>query len=332
MAKGVARGPTGVGPSRGLSRRTVLKAAGVGATAAWVTPVVESFTLSAAAVSGPVRACTATVTLPNHVRGTASPAAMADRIPPRVDTTVTVVVNGLNAQDPPIILSIVGGAGDGTATIDGGGTRILAANGTFMPNLRGVTQTEAGRGPKLILIASQGGSRCAMTPPFAVSAIPLNYTESFDSLVTGTRRGIVVQDGWSSDSGNIADLDQCDISEEVQPISGTGCFGVGPSDTSGYLPGNSPSKDTHSTGTAILTSTGTRVVNQTCKFRDKRSISTDIPMTNSGYTVTRTVIAKAGGGFQITTTKQGANVTANGTTSNAGATTPAGGITRTQDV
>lgn len=89
----------------------------------WVAPVIESFTQPAAAVSAPVLGCTATVTLPNHVRGTASPAAMADRIPPRVDTTITVVVNGLNAGDPPVILSIVGVAGDGTATIDGGATK-----------------------------------------------------------------------------------------------------------------------------------------------------------------------------------------------------------------
>lgn len=316
-----------------VSRRVALKGAAAGAAGVWVAPVVESFTQGAAAASAPPAVgCTATVTLPAHIRGSASPAAMNDRIPPRVDTTISVTVAGLKPGDPPVILSIVGAAGQGTVTIDGNPTENLTANQTFMPNLRGVTQTDAGVGPRLVLVATQRGATCAMTPPFAVSSIPLNYVETFNRLVTGTSRGIVVNDNWSSDSGMIADLDQCDISEEVQPISGSGPFGVGPSQTSGYLPGNSPGTDTHSTPVGILTQAGTRVVNQTCKFRDKRSNSNDIPMTNSGYTITRTVTMKAGGGFQITTSKVGAGVTANGITSNAGATNPAAGITRTQDV
>ena len=67
---------------------------------------------------------------------------------------------------------------------------------------------------------------------------------------------------------------------------------------------------------------------QTCMFKDKRAGSTDIPMTNSGYTLVRDVRAKDSGGFEIQTTKNGAAVTANGVASGAGA----GSIDKTQDI
>jgi hypothetical protein len=138
----------------------------------------------------------------------------------------------------------------------------------------------------------------------------------------------VVQDGWSSDSRVFADLDETEISELVDYGSGTGPFAGATGSNSGYLPGNSLSKDTHSWDVASLTGPGTLVAKQACEFKDNRSGSADIPMTKSGFTVTRTVVAKPGGGLQITTSKVGADVTAKGIATKAGR----GSITKSQPV
>ena len=59
-----------------------------------------------------------TVKLPPNIRGSSSPAGMADRIPPRVGTAAHVELSGLKAGDPPVKLSIEGaGGGNGTADI-----------------------------------------------------------------------------------------------------------------------------------------------------------------------------------------------------------------------
>ena len=52
-------------------------------------------------------------------------------------------------------------------------------------------------------------------------------------------------------------------------------------------------------------------------FKDKRSGATDIPMTRSGYSLTRVVKAARGGKFKFTMTKKGAAVTANGVSSHS---------------
>jgi hypothetical protein len=270
-----------------------------------------------------------TATVPSHVRGTASPAAMADRIPPRVDTQVHVGVSGLKPGDPGVELSIEGaGGGNGTATIDGAPTKSMTAAGEV--KLQGVVQTDPGKGGNLKLVAKHGGNTLDATGGFSVSAIPQNYSDTFVSLVTGPKRGFVVQDGWESDSGVFGDLDQTEISEQVEVTSATGCFaGVGKSN-SGYLPGNVLSQDTHSSPVAPMTKAGDRVATQTCMFKDKRSGSNDIAMTKSGYSLVRHVRPKGGTGpgFEFQMIKTGAKVTANGISSDAGS----GTIDKTQDV
>lgn len=267
------------------------------------------------------------VTVPPHVRAPSSPAGMADRIPPRVNTAVHVAVGGLKSGDAPVELSIEGGgSGNGTATIDGGATKSISAGADV--NLQGVAQTDPGKGGSLKLVAKQGGSQVAASGGFSVSAIPQNYSDTFVSLVTGPKRGFVVQDGWESDSGVFGDLDQTEIAEQVEATSATGCFSGVSKSNSGYLAGNKLSKDTHGTPASICTKPGNRVATQTCMFKDKRAGSADIPMTNSGYSLVRDVRAKGSGGFEIQTTKNGAAVTANGVASGAGA----GSIDKTQDV
>jgi hypothetical protein len=74
---------------------------------------------------------------------------------------------------------------------------------------------------------------------------------------------------------------------------------------------------------------------QTHEFQDARTgAGTDaggIPMQESGYVITH-VVVKPGNRWLLTITKRGAAVTANGITSGAGATNPAGEITDTEAV
>jgi hypothetical protein len=268
-----------------------------------------------------------TVKLTANVRGTSSPAGMADRIPPRVGTSAHVDVSGLKAGDPPVKLSIEGaGGGNGTATIDGAATKDITASGDV--TLSGVDQTDVGKGGSLKLVAKQGAATVAASAGFSVSAIPQNYTDVFARLITGASRGFFVKDSWESDSGVVADLKETQISELVEVTSATGCFSGTGKSNSGYLAGDKFSEDEHGTPVSILTGKGNRVAQQTCMFKDKRSGSTDIPMTNSGYTLTRDVREKGAGKLEIQTTKVGAKTTANSVPSDAGA----GSIDKLQDV
>ena len=262
------------------------------------------------------------VTLPPTVNATSTPELMgADRIPPRVDTPATVGVSGLAPAAAAVTLSIDGAsAANGTATIDGAATKNLRVGATV--NLRGGTQTGVGNAGKLRLVASQGGVEIARSAPFSVSAVPQFYTDAFVNDLAGANRGVVVQDGWESDSGNVADLDQADISEQVEVTTATGCFaaGGGLGNVSGYLPANAFTQDSHSWGRAALTAAGHRVAQQTCMFRDKRTGVADIPMRDSGYVLDRRNVP-AGPGFRFFISKIGTATTANGVPSGAGAGT-----------
>jgi hypothetical protein len=202
----------------------------------------------------------------------------------------------------------------------------MKASGTV--KLRGGVQTDAGKGGALKLVAKQGATQVATSAGFTVAAIPQNYSDTFVRLLTGNRRGFVVQDGWESDSGRFKDLNQTEISEQVQETLATGCFAGLGKQNSGYLPGDVLTQDTHSSGTSTLTSTGRRIAQQTCMFKDKRSGSDDIPMTRSGYELVRNVTVRQGGGFDFQLTKKGKSTTANAITSDAGR----GSIDKTQKV
>jgi hypothetical protein len=214
-------------------------------------------------------------------------------------------------------------------TIDGGATKSISASGDVQ--LRGQVQTDAGNGGGLSLVATQGQMPLAASNGFSVSSIPQNYTDTFVKELDDDERGFVVQDDWDSDSGVFGDLDETEISEQVEVTKATGCFKGTGKKNSGYLAGNVRTQDTHSSPTLNLTKPGYRVATQTCMFKDKRSGATDIPMTRSGYKLVRDVTKKsksAGGGLQYHVTKNGASVTANGIKSKAGS----GSIDITQDV
>ncbi len=269
----------------------------------------------------------ASASFPASIRDPRSPAGMKDRIAPGVDTAIAVTVSG-----GPVTITVDGGGGtNGQATLNGAATAPLAASGQV--TLRGTTQTAVGSGGNLKLVAKAGAQVVGTSAPFSVSAIPRDYTDTFKSLLKDHRRGFVVQDGWKSDSasGAIADLDGAEISEMVEYQRGTGCFaGAAPGQNSDYLPANRLTTDTHSRGVAELTSPGFLDANQTCKFNDKRSGSTDIPMQNSGYLLSRLVIYsdRAGTKLEITTSKAGQALSAKGVASDVGV----GNIRKTQDV
>jgi len=255
----------------------------------------------------------------------------ADRVPPRVDTPVNITVSGVSGAVAPVTLSVDGaGGGNGTATLDGAATVNLA--GSKVVQVRGVAQTNPGNGNKLRLLARQGaGPQLAVSNLFTVSSIPQNYSDTFVSLLTGARRGIVVQDGWESDSGTFADLDETEISERVEHKASSGCLAGFASGNSGYEPGNVLTTDTHSVGTASLTGAGHVFTHQTCMFKDHRTGAADIPMTRSGFHLTRDVVPPLipiFGTITITTSKVGAAATAKGIASAAGVAN----VVKTQDV
>ncbi len=297
------------------------------------------------AIAGALRSVfyTARAFVPNHIRASSTPDAMAqDRIPPRVDTPVWVGVIGLSALGTPVTFSVEHqSAANGTVTIDGAATADRRVVGRL--NLRGVGQTAPGNAGHLQLVARQGATELARSGGFSVSSIPQNWSVAFHSDITGdpTKRGLRVTNSWQSDSRNIADLNQAERSESVQPISASGPFNMGASHTSGYLAGTLGSVvDTHSTPPGMVTGTGSRVVQQTFKFKDKRTGATDIPATNSGYKISRVATARASvggvagsalwaagetvqswlglrGGFFLATSKYGSGGTAHGITSSA---------------
>ena len=148
------------------------------------------------------------------------------------------------------------------------------------------------------------------------------------SLITGRQARVRRPGRLESDSGIFARPRPDRDPELVEATSATGCFSGVSKNNSGYLAGNKLSKDTHGTPVSICTKPGNRVATQTCMFKDKRAGSTDIPMTNSGYSLIARRPREAAAGFEIQTTKNGAAVDRDGVASGAGA----GSIDKTQDV
>jgi hypothetical protein len=216
----------------------------------------------------------------------------------------------------PIQISVDGSGGNnGTVTVDGAASTDMTSGGTV--RLRGTAQTVPGSGGNLKLVARWSGQQMAARNAFSVAAIPQDMVLSNFSALTGSTRGFVVTQTWSSDSGDLSDLDKAEISEAVEYISSTGIFsGLGASN-SGYLDASGGSlTDTHSTPASALTGPGTRVANQTEMFREHRTGVNGIPMRNSGFAIRREVSGAPT--IQITTSKRGASVTANGIASSAG--------------
>lgn len=260
-----------------------------------------------------------------RVRASSTPRAHApDRIPPRTATNVAVTVSGADAANPVTVRVTGQSAANGTVTVNGGPTATLAASASV--TLRGGRQTTPGNTGNLRLVVQHGTRVLARSPVFSVAAIPRNWSITHGSDLRPDPLGFVVNDRWSSDSGVVADLGECEISEQVQQTVQTGCFAGLGATNSGYLPATAFTTDTHSSPRGIMTSPGRRLSDQTSIYLDRRTGVRDIPMTRSGYLIRRNVVAGGSGpgGHVFTITKAGGAATANGfaSTAGAGAATP----------
>lgn len=270
----------------------------------------------------PVLSLQPTVTFNTRIRSSTTPASMApDRIPPRVDFPVGFTVTNWRIPMLPIQIGVDGSGGNnGTVTVDGAASSSVTGSGTVQ--LRGTAQTAPGNAGNLRLVARFGGQQLAASNTFSVAAIPQDMVLSSFTPLTGNVRGFRVTQTWSSDSGNLADLNEAQVSEAVEYVSSTGVFSGLGARNSGYLAASGGSlTDTHSTPVAALTGPGTRVANQTEMFLDNRTAVRDVPMRNSGFIITRNVALRpppAASVLDITTSKAGATVTANGIASSAG--------------
>jgi len=265
------------------------------------------------------------------IRRPNTPAGMNDRIPPRVDTALQVTVEpDLTGSGQRVTLAGLNtSATNGNFTI--GGTATFDVLRTGNVNVRGTVQTAAtagaggGNAGNLRVVARVRGQDAVQSNGFSVAALAESVTESLSGLVaTPGVVGIIVSVRVVSDSGVQGDLDQVDFSEQIQVDSETGSLiGLGGGLNSSYLPAVGTYTDTHSTGAGWITGPGVQGISQTHTLRDRRMGVVDIPIPNSGYSITRTVFeSPAGSGtFRMRTTKAPAAATANGHSAAAGLAT-----------
>lgn len=200
----------------------------------------------------------------DKVRAASTPGAMKDRIPPRVDTTVTVLMKG-QVPNGSIIAAHVEGMQDnnGIAAFNIGGGALQTANkglaldlaaAPIIPNgapnagfhsldvkLRGTVQTVPGNDGKLkFTIRDWAGGKSELkynSAGFSVAAVPtalkfdtpnVSFGSAFPADVAG-KYNVVIGATYglvdvTSDSGKIDDLDQVKIAEVIIDKTATGLF------------------------------------------------------------------------------------------------------------
>ncbi len=271
-----------------------------------------------------------TVTIPSAIRNSSTPATMsADRIPPRVDTPISIGFTGTSSPAAPVTLFVKGSGGNnGSVTINGAAAITLIGPTTI--NLRGTGQTVAGNAGHLKLVARRSGTSLAASNGFSVAAIPNSVAFTLQNLITGNNRGFVVGYTIGADSGTLADLNGTAISERIQIVAKSGVFApVTSISTSGYILTTLPQADTHSVGPlAALAAAGVMQLQQTFMFKDDRTGVVNLPVDRSGFLISHSVAADPAGGTQVISNKNGAAGTALGITSTGGS----GTTTATQHV
>jgi hypothetical protein len=250
-----------------------------------------------------------------------------------------MVTPTLPDDGPPLTLMVTpsNNPHTGTVMINGGQTFDVRENTTIQLNA-GDTQTERGSAGQLRLTVQVDGRNTVQSHGFSVSAIPENWTVLYYGRAALPEIGFFVLDGWISDSGDLSDLGEIAMSEQVEYPVRTGFFAGGVPHNSGYIYHNRTgglyatdpldplnSFDLHSFGPApghaLALHAGTLEAHQTSEFIDYRSGAHDIPIDNSGY-ILRTVIIPNGAGFIVLTTEEGAATSAHGIASNAGTALP----------
>jgi len=239
-------------------------------------------------VVGSGKMTVASITIPAHIRASDTPTNMADRIPPRVESEPFQVVVTPNLAGSNKFVQFRGSQLDGLAwvKIKSTSTVTITRNTQTLPNFGGENHAQGAIGG--ILVCQSEG--------YSIAAIPVNLTMTLMS--TGTYRGFVVarvKHAWTSDSGDIGDLDQVHIKEQVEDQPGaTGSLAGLPAMTSNdkYTDqGNFGSlTDRNGIGFGNFGSgAGTLNKSQLFMFEDNRTGSQDIVMGNSGYKISVTV-------------------------------------------
>jgi hypothetical protein len=301
------------------------------------------------------------------VRNLDTPSKMPDRIPPNPghETDVPIHVNLPSCSDSSVVISSQGQPSDGTVLINGAKTFTLPpVRGTYTLNLkiRGVTQTEIGRGPHLKLIATEipknGGVRTVIgqSKPFVVSAIPINVKGKQIGIATGEWRGFTVQITWGSDSGKVSDLNGVVMNELTDAVLAPPNFPM--LARADFIPATTFSPDVHVIRTSFVPAINDTfvIVQQLFMFVDMRSFPptsaihpdrNDIAaIDQSGFVISAAAAADPDGhgsnGRTIETTMFSSPVTVKGAliysmapltlSAGPGFTIPAPGITVTQDL
>lgn len=223
--------------------------------------VTITATSPAGAVVGTAHMTVVSVYFFRHIRNGDTPAAMPDRIPPRVNTPFAVAVTpNLAGSGQFVTLATadqVGGGGlpaarFGEVSIGGNATENITSSGIY--SLSGVKQTAptanaanlvetpartftttqaataadagqvgGGNAGRLDLVVKVDGHNTVESLGFSVAAIPENMRLSLArTILAGPKRGFVVRVRFGSDSGNLADLNAVNMSEVVEYAGGRG--------------------------------------------------------------------------------------------------------------
>lgn len=243
-----------------------------------------------------------------YIPANATDTGLPDSVPLGKTYEVEVKVTGSGT----INLSVINGnANNGNATVTP-----ATISSTTKVIVEGTAKTKPGNAGMLRIKAEVNGKTKALSLGFSVCCHPIDYTDTFlRDLNEPDRIGVVVQDGWSSDNGNIADLNDTEISEVV---AHDGQIDTPPFPTlhainahnSGYLRGDKFTADTHSMPRSYITlgTAGIMEANQLCIYRCNCCAAVDIPMPNSGFKRTHRVF-QSSGRWKHRTEKIGAPVT-----------------------
>jgi len=298
----------------------------------WYTPLqfsqLEDDITIQVKVDGDVKAedklTNADLKIPEHIRAANTPEKMPDRIPPRARTPFSIETS-VALKGKRVYLVVKGQSNDnGTMMfIADNGQRCycdwLEGPGVYKFEMVGLSQTTAtvdgkgGNAGKLSLGLEIGGKLVRQSAGFSVAAIPMNWSVKFkdDYKADPSKRGMVVEDSWKSDSGDLADLDQVQIAEVVQIQSKTGVFANVNNNTSGYFPAIKSTTDRHAIDKdGIKADGGTLILDQLSVFKDARTGASEITVSNSGYRlVYRVYFSKDAKVWKFGILKIGAEVT-----------------------
>lgn len=276
-----------------------------------------------------------------HIRNTDTPAGMPDRIPPRIGTQLYVNITPNLGNSGQTVTLGFGTQSPNTGTVTINGKNNVVLTGSSIVALSGSTQTAPGYAGRLtfgVYLTGPDGAQAGFNSSgFSVSAIPVDFSLSGVTPITGSLFGFNVGMSWVSDSGNYADLNDAYIVEQasVDTKNTNKIF-------TGFVPGTQKTPgsamnhatDTHAVFARYLASPGgTLTVDQVYTFSDQRTGSQFYAFANAGFVITHVVtLDPKTGKWQITTKEVGQSTTANGFTSKAGTIdTAVGYISVTQE-